>query len=56
MNLNFSLEYAIRSVHVNLDGLKLNGTYQLQVEADDVDIMGGSVHTVKEKYIIFSSC
>jgi hypothetical protein len=30
------------------DGLKLNGTHQLLVYADDVNIMGGSVHTVKK--------
>jgi len=28
--------------------LKLNGTYRLLVYADDVNILGGSVHTVKE--------
>jgi len=28
--------------------LKLNGTHQLQAYADDVNILGGSVHTVKE--------
>jgi len=28
--------------------LKLNGTHQLMVNADDVNILGGSVHTVKE--------
>jgi hypothetical protein len=33
---------------VNQDGLKLNGTHQLLVYADDVNILGGSVHTVKE--------
>jgi hypothetical protein len=28
--------------------LQLNGTHQLQVYADDVNILGGSEHTVKE--------
>jgi len=35
-------------VQVNQDGLKLNGTYQLVVYADDVNMMGESAHTVKE--------
>jgi hypothetical protein len=33
---------------VNQDGLKLNGTHQLLAYADDVNILGGSVHTVKK--------
>ena len=45
---NFALEYAIKRVQVNQDGLKLNGTHQLLAYADDVNILGGSVHTVKE--------
>jgi hypothetical protein len=45
---NFALEYAIRRVEVNQDGLKSNGTHQLLAYADDVNILGGSVHTVKK--------
>jgi len=45
---NFALEYVIRRVQVNQDGLKLNGKHQLLVYADVVNILGGSVHTVKE--------
>ena len=45
---NFVLEYAIRRVQVNQDGLKLNGTHQLLAYSDDVNILGGSAHSVKE--------
>jgi len=48
MLFNFALEYAIRRVQVNQVGLKLNGTNQLLVHADAVNILGGSVHIVKE--------
>jgi len=45
----FALQYAIRRVQVNQDGLKLNGTHKLLFYVDDVNTLGGSVHTVKEK-------
>jgi len=44
---NFALEYAIR-VPVNQDGMKLNGTHQLLVYADDGNILGVSIHIIKE--------
>ena len=45
---NFALEYAIGRVEVHQDGLKLNGTHQLLAYADDVNILEGSIHTLKE--------
>ena len=47
MLFNFALEYAIRRVQVNQDGLNLNGTHQLLAYADNVNILGGSIHTLK---------
>jgi hypothetical protein len=43
---NFALVYAIKRVQVNKVSLKLNGTHQLLAYADDVNILGGSVHAV----------
>ena len=46
--LNFALDYAIRRVQVIQDSLKLNGTHQLLVYADDVNILDRSIHTIKK--------
>ena len=48
MLFTFALEYAIRRVQVNQDGLKLNGTHQILAYANDVNILGGSIHNLKE--------
>jgi len=44
----FALQNVIRRVQVNQNGLKLNGTHKLLVNIYDVNILGGSVHTIKE--------
>ena len=48
MLLNFVLEYTIRIVQVNKESLKLNGTHQLLVYTDDVNIVGGNTDTIRK--------
>jgi hypothetical protein len=43
---NFDLEYPIRKVQRNQAGLKLNGTHQLLVYADDVYLLGDNIDTI----------
>jgi len=45
---NSVLEYVIMRVQIQQDGFKLNGTHQLLVYTDDINILGGSVHTIKK--------
>jgi hypothetical protein len=45
---NFVLEYAIRKVQENQIGLELNGTHQIFVYADDINLLGDSINKTKE--------
>jgi hypothetical protein len=45
---NFCLEYAIRKVEGDEEGLRLNVTNQLLFCADDVNLLRGNTHTKKK--------
>jgi hypothetical protein len=45
---NFPLEYAIRKIQESQVGIKLNGTHQLLAYADDVNLLGDNIDTIRK--------
>ena len=43
---NFALEYAIRKVQVNLEGLEFCGTHQLCLCAGNFNLLGRNLNTI----------
>jgi hypothetical protein len=50
---NFALEYAIRKVQGHRVGLKLNGTHQLLVYANYMNLLGDNIDTTKKKQELY---
>jgi hypothetical protein len=45
---NFAVEYVIRDVRANQEGLKLNAKHHTFVYADGVNLLGNYAHTIKK--------
>ena len=52
---NFALGYAFKMVQTNQYGLKLNGTHQVLVYVDDVNVLGENTRTVEGSTEVFQS-
>jgi hypothetical protein len=48
LRFNFALDYVLWGVQEKQKGLKLNGTHQPLVYADDVNLLGDNIDTMKK--------
>jgi hypothetical protein len=48
---NFALVYVNRKVQEKQVGLKLNGTHHLMAYAEDVNLLGDNINTVKKRKV-----
>jgi hypothetical protein len=49
LRFNFALEYAIWKVQENQEKLKANGTHQLLISVDGMNIVGENVNTINKR-------
>jgi hypothetical protein len=45
---NFALEYDVKNIQENKEGLELNETHQLLLRADDANTLGDKACTIKK--------
>ena len=48
MHFNISVEFEAKRIHLKQEGLKSNCTHKLPFYADDINILGGSVHAIEK--------